>query len=200
MGSEWDIIVPAGSVSRVEWANSIYQDQMQLNYHQVGDTLRIAMASAKPIGQAGDLGAIRLIHSDEWNPEQDGQLSDRIRFQKAMVNEVDITEYVNEEFTTDEAALTLPAQFALHQNYPNPFNPVTNINYELPVNAKVSVQVFNMLGQQVQTLVNDNQKAGRYTLRWDAAGFSSGTYLLRIDVLGDDNQQYSQIRKMLLIK
>ncbi|CAI8371077.1 MAG: Uncharacterised protein [Rhodothermaeota bacterium MED-G12] len=57
-----------------------------------------------------------------------------------------------------------------------------------------------MLGQQVQTLVNDNQNAGRYTLRWDAAGFSSGTYLLRIDVLGDDNQQYSQIRKMLLIK
>ena len=48
--------------------------------------------------------------------------------------------------------------------------------------------------------MNDNQKAGRYTLRWDAAGFSSGTYLLRIDVIGDDNQQYSQIRKMLLIK
>lgn len=200
MGSEWEIIVPAGSVSRVEWANSPYQDQIQLSYHQVGDTLRIAMASSKPIGQAGDLGAIRLIHGDNWNPIADGQLSDRIQYQKAMVNEVDITEYVNEEFTTDEAALTLPEQFALHQNYPNPFNPVTNINYELPVNAKVNVQVFNMLGQQVQTLVNDNQKAGRYTLRWDAAGFSSGTYLLRIDVIGDDNQQYSQIRKMLLIK
>jgi len=60
--------------------------------------------------------------------------------------------------------------------------------------------IIVLLGQQVQTLVNDNQNAGRYTLRWDAAGFSSGTYLLRIDVLGDDNQQYSQIRKMLLIK
>ena len=60
--------------------------------------------------------------------------------------------------------------------------------------------IIVLLGQQVQTLVNDNQNAGRYTLSWDAAGFSSGTYLLRIDVLGDDNQQYSQIRKMLLIK
>lgn len=107
---------------------------------------------------------------------------------------------MNENYTSEEVENLIPKEFALNQNYPNPFNPSTNISYQLPADAKVQVQVYNMLGQLVQTLVDDNQKAGVYNLRWDASTFSSGTYLLRIEVRGEDNQNYSQIRKMLLIK
>ncbi|MBO6793699.1 MAG: right-handed parallel beta-helix repeat-containing protein [Balneolaceae bacterium] len=196
-GAEMELILPAGTVDRVEWTNSAFSDHIELNYNQVGDTLRIAMASAKPIRKSGDLGDIRLIYSEESTASS---ISEQIKYHKFAANEVDLTEFVNENFTTSENETLIPDEFALNQNYPNPFNPSTNISYQLPADAKVQVQVYNMLGQLVQTLVDDNQKAGVYNLRWDASTFSSGTYLLRIDVVGSDNQNYSQIRKMLLIK
>lgn len=196
-GAEMELILPAGTVDRVEWTNSAFSDHIELNYNQVGDTLRIAMASAKPIRKSGDLGDIRLIYSDESTASS---VSEQIKYHKFAANEVDLTEFVNENFTTSENETLIPEEFALNQNYPNPFNPSTNISYQLPADAKVQVQVYNMLGQLVQTLVDDNQKAGVYNLRWDASTFSSGTYLLRIEVQGEDNQNYSQIRKMLLIK
>jgi hypothetical protein len=196
-GAEMELILPAGTVDRVEWTNSAFSDQIELSYNQVGDTLRIAMATSMPINQAGNLGNIRLVYSEEIS---DSRLSERIRYNRFASNEVDLTEFVNEHFTTVEDESLIPAEFALNQNYPNPFNPSTNIRYQLPADAKVQVQVYNMLGQLIQTLVNDRQKAGVYNLRWDASTFSSGTYLLRIEVQGEDNQNYSQIRKMLLIK
>ena len=127
-------------------------------------------------------------------------LSKQFTYRAFSSNEIDLTEFVNDNFTTEGIESLIPEEFMLNQNYPNPFNPSTNITYQLPANGTVKVQVFNMLGQLVQTLVDDNQKAGVYNLRWDASTFSSGTYLLRIDVVGEDNQNYSQIRKMLLIK
>ncbi len=196
-GAEMEVILPEGLIDNVELANSSFADHIELTFNQVGDTLRIAMASAKPIRQASDLGSIRLIYSDN---SEATSLSERIKFNKFATNEVDLTEFVNQNFTTTEVETLIPEEFALNQNYPNPFNPSTNISYQLPADAKVQVQVYNMLGQLVQTLVDDNQKAGVYNLRWDASTFSSGTYLLRIEVQGEDNQNYSQIRKMLLIK
>lgn len=60
--------------------------------------------------------------------------------------------------------LNIPNQYALHQNYPNPFNPITSITYNLPTDGLVSLKVFDMLGSEVVTLVNENQKAGAYTI------------------------------------
>lgn len=196
-GTEMDLIVPTGSVERVELANSAYTENLQLSFNQIGDTLRIAMASALPIKQAGSIGSIRLIHTENNDIEN---LSEQFTYRAFSSNEIDLTEFVNDNFTTEGIESLIPEEFMLNQNYPNPFNPSTNITYQLPANGTVKVQVFNMLGQLVQTLVDDNQKAGVYNLRWDASTFSSGTYLLRIDVVGEENQNYSQIRKMLLIK
>ncbi|MEQ8525238.1 ice-binding family protein [Gracilimonas sp.] len=90
---------------------------------------------------------------------------------------------------------SLPAEFTLSQNYPNPFNPSTVIGYQVPVNTDVRLEVFNMLGQSVALLVNEQKTAGSYTVTFDASAFSSGIYIYRIYSTG-----FNQTRKMLLIK
>jgi hypothetical protein len=89
----------------------------------------------------------------------------------------------------------LPARFAVFQNYPNPFNPSTKIRYELPKQAKVSLKVYNLLGQEVMSLVNTEQSAGRYEVELNAQGLASGMYLYRIQA-GD----FVQTRKLLLLR
>jgi len=91
--------------------------------------------------------------------------------------------------------VTVPHQFALNQNYPNPFNPTTMIRYDVPTAGKVSLTIFNLLGQRVATLFDQRQLAGTHTIAWDAANLPSGIYLCRMDA-----PQFVQTRKMLLVK
>jgi len=96
---------------------------------------------------------------------------------------------VNNELTE------LPNGFTLEQNYPNPFNPTTNIAFNLPVSGDVSLEVFNLQGQKVMTLVNGFKAAGAYTAAFDATNLASGVYVYRL-VAGSN----IQVKKMLLIK
>ncbi|AXI99835.1 Por secretion system C-terminal sorting domain-containing protein [Cyclonatronum proteinivorum] len=88
---------------------------------------------------------------------------------------------IDPEITTDiPTDGQLPAEFALHQNYPNPFNPATQIRYELPESAEVRLDVFNIQGQRVATLVNGQQNPGIHTVRFNGSALSSGVYLYRL--------------------
>ena len=89
----------------------------------------------------------------------------------------------------------LPKEFALGQNYPNPFNPVTTITFDLPKSSYVTLTVYNLMGQEVATLVSADQPAGRYTTTWDATGFASGVYVYRLQA-----GAYSEARSLLLLK
>jgi len=93
----------------------------------------------------------------------------------------------------------IPTEFALHQNYPNPFNPSTTIKYDLPKQADVSVKIYNVLGQEVATLVDENQTAGYYSIQWNGSsrsGYaSSGVYFCTIKA-----GTYNRTIKMLLVK
>lgn len=94
-----------------------------------------------------------------------------------------------------EAKVDLPLNFELSQNYPNPFNPSTTIKYAVPVDSKVRLEIYSMLGELVTTLVNDLQPAGNYTVAFDASRFASGTYIYRLTA---NNTVIT--KKMLLLK
>ena len=95
---------------------------------------------------------------------------------------------------------TLPNSFELNQNYPNPFNPITTINYSINNNGNIKIVIFDMLGRQVRSLVNKNNRAGQHSVLWDGkndAGkiVQSGQYYYNIEMDG-----VNKSRKMILIK
>ena len=96
---------------------------------------------------------------------------------------------------TEEENNILPSDLYLSQNYPNPFNATTMISYQLPMNSDVGLEVFDIQGEKVETLVNEKQNAGSYQVLWNASQYSTGVYFYRIDAGG-----FQQVRKMLLIK
>ncbi len=89
----------------------------------------------------------------------------------------------------------IPSEFALHDAYPNPFNPATTIDYSIAEPCHVTLTVFNVTGQEVATLVDGEQKVGRYDVGFDAADLASGVYLYRLTA-GD----FSAVKKMTLVK
>ncbi len=98
--------------------------------------------------------------------------------------------------TTDVSEQTKqPESFSLSQNYPNPFNPTTTINYSIYKSSLVTLKVYNMLGQGVATLVNQEQTPGNYTVNFNASRLASGVYMYKIQA-GD----FSAIKKMILLK
>jgi hypothetical protein len=90
---------------------------------------------------------------------------------------------------------TVPSEYKLYQNYPNPFNPSTNIRYQITNSKFVTLKVFNILGKEIATLVNEKQSAGTYEVTFDGGSLPSGIYFYRLQT-GD----FSEVKKMVLIK
>ena len=96
--------------------------------------------------------------------------------------------------------LVIPEKYTLYQNYPNPFNPITTLRYDLPENGHVNITIYDMLGRQVKTLINQTQDAGYRSVIWDATNnygkpVSAGIYLYQIQA-----GEYMQTKKMVLLK
>jgi hypothetical protein len=88
-----------------------------------------------------------------------------------------------------------PQRFELLQNYPNPFNPSTKIRYAITRPGRVTLQVFNLQGQEVATLVNENKAAGEHEIQWHPAGLPSGIYLYRVQA-----GEFVDTKKLVLMK
>jgi len=99
-----------------------------------------------------------------------------------------------------EVNVVTPLTFSLEQNYPNPFNPSTSIAFNLAVDSKVSLKVFNILGQEVSTLVNGLLTAGSHTVQFNAKNLQSGIYLAKIEASGIDGKSFTSVKKMILNK
>ncbi|MEM8485054.1 MAG: T9SS type A sorting domain-containing protein [Bacteroidota bacterium] len=97
--------------------------------------------------------------------------------------------------TAYEGFNALPNELTLYQNYPNPFNPVTNIQFDLPVAAPATLVLYDVLGRQVDVLVDEEMQAGTHSITFDAAGLASGVYFYRLHVQGE-----VRTKKMLLAK
>lgn len=100
--------------------------------------------------------------------------------------------------TEDNASI--PVKFKLNQNYPNPFNPITSISFELPEESIVSIKIYNSLGDEIKTLINEFRPIGQYQINWDGTNntgeiVSGGTYFYQLKV-----GEFTQTRKMVLLK
>lgn len=96
--------------------------------------------------------------------------------------------------------LIIPEQFCLDQNLPNPFNPETKIRYQLPHTAHVTLAIYNLLGQKIRSLIDEQQASGVYAVHWDGrdengSSVASGVYLYAISA-----GEFRQVRKMLLVR
>lgn len=95
----------------------------------------------------------------------------------------------------NSSGLTEPLSFSLEQNYPNPFNPSTRINYSVPVAGKVKIVVYNILGEEIQVLVNEYKSAGSYKAEFNGSLMPSGVYFYYLEASG-----YKNVKKMVLLK
>lgn len=118
---------------------------------------------------------------------------------KYRIKQIDFSgnyEYFN---LHEDVTIAPPGKFDLGQNYPNPGNPNTKINFEMPVNGKVSIVVYDMLGREVITLLNENRQADYYTVEFNGSNIASGVYFYRIYAEGE-GQKFTKTMKMIIVK
>lgn len=150
-------------------------------------SIKIAMAALDAINSGGEAMKLKFRLPD---PEQ--LAGGKLHVQKFMANEKDLTASV---VSNNQLLGDLPDDYALQKNYPNPFNPSTTIAFSLPEVADVQLDVFNIIGQKVATLVSQQMEAGQHTVRFNASRLSSGLYFYRIQA-GD----FVSTQKMMLVK
>ena len=115
---------------------------------------------------------------------------------------------VNQTITVEEGSTItsveyeefVPAEFVLEQNYPNPFNPSTTIKFNLTENSYVTLNIFNVLGEEIAILINNDLSEGRYEVNFDALNFNSGVYFYRLTAYGYSGIKLTSVKKMILSK
>ncbi|MFC1724061.1 kelch repeat-containing protein [candidate division KSB1 bacterium] len=152
---------------------------------------RLAMAGGSPIKRDGEILTLRFNIKDEESITDENIL---------ILNILEINDAVIGKKSIKDETIGLPKTYDLSQNYPNPFNPETSIKYQLPKASKVMLKIFNILGQEVKTLLNETKKAGYYNIKWDGRNnlglkAASGIYIYRISA-----GEFIKTRKMVLLK
>jgi hypothetical protein len=165
-----------GSGEKIPWwsinaGGNVYDSST--NYKLCGSTAQSVA------GKDSSTGTVPFCYSGFWNP---------------WVKKTTPVEWED----VDQAEL--PREFDLRQNYPNPFNPNTMIEYALPKSAHVTIEIYNLLGQKVDVLIDEDQKVGRYRVDWDGRDrngkeLASGIYFYRIQA-GD----FVKCKKMIMLK
>ena len=162
------------------------------NFNAASGELKIALAGSKQFPE-GILGYLLFDTPKDVTGKQQTTL-DVVKF---MANETDFSKSVNSAVIE---IMGIPAEFKLTQNYPNPFNGMTKINYQLPENADVKIEIYNVVGQLVKTLIDAKKEAGSYELLWYGKNdlgqdVASGIYLIRMK-----SDKFVQTKKLHFLK
>jgi len=112
------------------------------------------------------------------------------------VNDIGISLATSPITSVEGEEVHIPDIIQLQQNYPNPFNPITKINYQLTELDQIELSIYNILGEKVSLLVNEQQNAGSHTVQWDATGFASGVYFYNLKT----GNGFSETKKMILMR
>jgi hypothetical protein len=203
---------------------SVSKDSLDMFVYLYRQSLSVLVASGE-IGSTANLTAftkfsIPLEYFSTENP-------DTAWFEVTILNGLNDTLHLGTGYVFDDLAFegtatavgesqVKPTSFALEQNYPNPFNPETAIRYDLPGAAKVRLSVYNPLGQEVATLVNEQEPAGSYQVRFNASTMPSGMYFYRLEAValspgipagsgrtggsGGAGESFVQTRRLVILK
>lgn len=170
----------------------------------MGDTLILYVSARNPDMSIPKVEVSNMPSTATFNPETRrfywvvDEMEPSPMMYKATKGDLVVTtevEFITEAFTIDVEEEELPYRFSLSQNYPNPFNPATVIRYQVPATSQVTLKVYDLLGREVEELVNESMNAGTYEVTLDASRLASGMYIYRLQA-GDQ----IQTRKMMLIK
>ena len=151
----------------------------------------LGKGSFASIGFVKGQGTSTNVKKYEFKDSDVSAQSQSIRYRLKQVDFDGTANYSSEV----EVSYTAPKKFELAQNYPNPFNPSTVINFEIPNAGKVSLKVYNILGNEIATLINKDMPAGSHSVRFNAANLSSGLYFYTIKA-----GNYTATKKMMLLK
>ena len=193
---EIDYDSTALTFSDINWSSEL--DQFAIESNLINGRLSLAGAGSTPDGQETIFGTINFAINDNYDGDETMVSINQLRWNEEEIIENVATATLSRALNVDDNYL--PEEFSLHQNYPNPFNPITTLRYDLPENGNVNIIIYDMLGRQVKTLINQTQDAGYKSVIWDATNdygkpVSAGIYLYQIQA-----SEYMQTKKMVLLK
>ncbi len=162
--------------------------------NSVANSLIIVGASTSPGITAGNYAKIKFSLKPNVSAEDTKIILSKLRLNENAVAVNSDTALIS-TINNIPGDVSLPAEYSLAQNYPNPFNPSTTINYDLPEASHVTLKIFNVMGELVQVLTDEEKPAGYHHTDFNAAGLSSGIYFYRISA-----GSFTDIKKMILVK
>ncbi len=188
-------------VKPIGMKKTMQSDSMTMVHYFPSGYANVAMAGLKPLNTAGDVARFTFKLLDPAKAMQQVLFT----VEKFVLNEMDVTKDVGSIILNVKDIAEIPTTFGLSQNYPNPFNPVTSIKYQIPATSGVRISIYNLLGQEVKILVNEEQSAGFYAILWNGTdnnnrSVASGVYIYRIDASAGEKNHFVQVKKMLMIK
>ena len=181
-----------------------------LNYCNVGMSVSNGSSEYLLVG-TGDSGVI--LYSDEG--DKIGEINEGLTNLNIQSLEADNNGYiyagtenglwrrpVSEITSIEEVSVSIPSNYILYQNYPNPFNPSTKIQYSIPQSGNVVIKVFDILGSEIETLVNEEKPTGSYEITWYAENLPSGVYFYQLKAVPSGRQagSFIETKKMILLK
>jgi len=210
------ILILILSAASISFSQTIYE----VTPGTKGNQIIISLSNISDIENAENVQVKITKYSQNLSFNKEEQLVERInarnenevsfRFdikREAPANKKDTLEFTitgnNGIFTTKQFILNyaIPKDYKLEQNFPNPFNPTTTIQYQLPIDSRVTLKVYDILGSEVAALVNEFQQAGYKEIKFDASTLSSGIYIYRFTAQNPANGTgYISTKKMLMVK
>jgi len=199
-GSELNLKFNPKYLKPIEIVSGSKVEGLSVLSNMTEDKVKFAVAGSKSIEQELTLVRVRF----ELLKPIFSASEDILTIESFKLNESEQTDLL-EKSDLSGSLLEMPTDFDISQNYPNPFNPTTTIKYQLPVDSKVNLTIYNMLGQKIVTLVDGNIPAGYQFAQWngkDGSGKSiaSGVYLYRIEITGNDGKQFATVKRMMMMK
>jgi len=179
-----------------------------------GNEIKLTVANISETNQASNVNIILTKKSSSLSFSKEEEIIESIEAKSeaealftfdvernASINKKDTVEFMILDgsgimmMKTFIFSYTVPKEFKLEQNYPNPFNPSTRIQYQLPTNARVTLKVYDILGSEVATLVNEEQEAGYKEVQFNGSNIASGMYVYRLQA-----GEYVSVKKMMVLK